>query len=101
MIDKRVTITKQEGKIKPPPYKLKPPPSVPKQQMKDYFAWEKKPLVTSKCCSLKEHVAHDCYSFLREDRIQWRQLVYAQPGDKPLTRKEQQRLQLMEDQFEE
>jgi hypothetical protein len=91
---KRLVTAKQEGKLKPPPYKLKPPPNMPKQQMRDKFAWEKKPLATCKCCGIKCHVASDCFSRLREDKIQWRQILYPKPGDTPLTQKEQQRLHI-------
>jgi hypothetical protein len=74
---------------------------MPKQEIKDNFAREKKPLATCKCCGIKSHVASDCYSRLREDNIQWRQIPYPKLGDKPLTRKDQQRLQRIEDKFEE
>jgi hypothetical protein len=92
----KLVTAKQEGKPKPPPYKLKPPPSTPNQQMKDKFAWENKPLATWKYCGVKGHVANDCYSCLRADRIQWRQIPYHKPGDKALTRKEQYRIWRME-----
>jgi hypothetical protein len=42
----KLVTAKQEGKLKPPPYKLKTPPSAPKQQMKDKSEWEKKRLAT-------------------------------------------------------
>jgi hypothetical protein len=76
---------KQEGKLKPPPNKLKPLSSTPKQQMKDKFPWEKKPSETCNCCGFKGHVANYCYSRLRATKIQWRQIPYHKPGDKPLT----------------
>jgi hypothetical protein len=99
-VEKLLT-AKQEGKLKPPPYKLKPPLSTPKQQIKDMFAWEKKPLATCKCSGVKGHVPNDCYSRQRADKIQWRQIPYHDPGDKPLTWKEQQCICRMEDRFEE
>jgi hypothetical protein len=68
--------------------------------MNDKFAWENKPLAACKCCGVKGHVANYCYSRLREDKIQWRQIPYQNPGDKQLTRKEQQRIRRMEDKFE-
>jgi hypothetical protein len=37
---------------------------------------------------------------LRDDKIQWRQIPYNKPGDKPFTRKEHQRIPRMEDRFE-
>jgi hypothetical protein len=33
-LTEKLVTAKQEGKLKPPPYKLKPPPSAPKQQIK-------------------------------------------------------------------
>jgi hypothetical protein len=43
---KMFVIAKQEGRFNSPPYQLKPPPNMPEQQMKNKFAWEKKPLAT-------------------------------------------------------
>jgi hypothetical protein len=68
---KKLVTVKQEGKLKQPPYKLKPPPNTPKQQLKDKSVWDKKPLSTYKYCGVKGHVALDCYSRLIEDKIQW------------------------------
>jgi hypothetical protein len=49
---KKLVIAKQEGSLKSPPYKLKPLPNMPKQKIKDKFAWENKPLATCKCCGI-------------------------------------------------
>jgi hypothetical protein len=65
------------------------------------FASEKKPLTTCKCCGMKGHTARNCYARTFGTKIQWRQIPYPRPGDKPHTWKERQRLQHMEDQFEE
>jgi hypothetical protein len=99
---------KQEGKLKPPPYKLKPPPynlkqppSTPKNMEDSKYAWENKTLSTYKCCGMTGHTARDFYARTFGTRIQWRQFPYPKPGDKPLTRKERQRLQRLEDKFEE
>jgi hypothetical protein len=43
---------------------------MPKQQIKDNFAWENKPLATCKCSAVKGNVANDCYACLRADKIQ-------------------------------
>jgi hypothetical protein len=45
-------------------------------------------------------LANDSYFCLRADKIQWRQNPYHKPGDKPLTQKQQQRIQRKEDQIE-
>jgi hypothetical protein len=95
----KLETAKQEGKLKPPRSKHTSNPNMPKKQMRDKFAWEKKPLATFHCCGINGHVVNDCYSRMREDTIQWRQIPYHKPGNKPLTRKEQQRIQLMEDHF--
>jgi hypothetical protein len=49
---KSLVTVKQEGRLKQPPYKLKPPPGTPKQQIKDKCAWEKKPLATCRRCGV-------------------------------------------------
>jgi hypothetical protein len=50
---------------------------------------------------MKGHTARDCFARTFGTKNQWRQIPYPKPGDKPLTRKELQRLQRMKDQFEE
>jgi hypothetical protein len=77
---RKLVTAKQEGKPKQPPYKLKPPPNVPMEQMKDSkFGWKKKPSPTCDSCGFKGHVSSNYYYPMREDKIRWKQIPYHKP----------------------
>jgi hypothetical protein len=92
---KKLVTAKQEGNLKPPPYKLKPPPyklkpplSTPKRMEDLKHAWLTFPLSTCKSCGVKGHVANECHLCINGQRIRCGEIPYHKPGDKPLTRKE-------------
>jgi hypothetical protein len=64
------------------------------------YEWEKFPLSTCKCFGMQGNIARDCYARTFGTRIQRGRIPYPKPGDKPLTRKERQRIRRMEDKFE-
>jgi hypothetical protein len=89
---KKLATAKQEGKLKPRAFILKAPTNIPKDQMKDSkVGRNKKPTASCKSCGVKGHISTNCYYRMREDKIQWTQIPYNKPGNKPLTRKEQKR----------
>jgi hypothetical protein len=49
---------------------------------------------------MKGHISKDCYYCVNETRIQWGKIPYHNSGDKPLTRKQRQRIHCMDDQHE-
>jgi hypothetical protein len=57
---KKLVTVKQEGTPKQPPYKLKPPPTLPKKQAKDAnLGLNQKPPATCESCGIICHVSTD------------------------------------------
>jgi hypothetical protein len=85
---KTLVTTIQEVKLMAVPYKLKPPPNMPKNMKYSKRTNERYPMETCDCCGRRGHTSTDCYSRIPGSKVQWSRIPYLKPGAKPLTQKE-------------